>query len=123
MYFMDEMRTAIKQLLSIKTLPVILLLLPVSTALPTQNMPNGADDDAFVKIPAGEFSMGSESGEDNEKRAHRVKISKGFETGKYEVTQAHWEALMGMSYSPLSRQKFSENKVDRCGSIFQAVRR
>jgi hypothetical protein len=26
-------------------------------------------------------------------------------------------------YSPLSRQKFSENKVDRCGSIFQAVRR
>src|SRR5262249_3865179 len=28
-----------------------------------------------------------------------------------------------LRYSPLSRQKFSENKVDRCESIFQAVRR
>jgi formylglycine-generating enzyme required for sulfatase activity len=99
MYFMNEVRTVIKQLLSIKSLPVVLLLLPVSTALPAQNIPKRGDDGAFVKIPAGEFLMGSENGEDNEKPAHRVKISKGLEIGKYEVTQAQWEALMGSNPS------------------------
>src|SRR5215813_3716733 len=46
----------------------------------------------FVKIAPGEFTMGC-SAEDNdcnadEKPAHRVKITKAFEIGKYEVTQA-----------------------------------
>ena len=31
--------------------------------------------------------------------------------------------LSEVRYSPMSRQKFSENKVDRCEPIFQAVRR
>jgi formylglycine-generating enzyme required for sulfatase activity len=96
---MDEMRKAIKQPLLIKSLSLVLLLLPVSAALPAQATPRRADNGAFVKIPAGEFLMGSENGLDNEKPAHRVKISRGFEIGKYEVTQAQWEALMGSNPS------------------------
>lgn len=49
---------------------------------------------SFVKISAGEFMMGSEKGGDNEKPVHRVRISRPFEMGKYEVTQAQWEAVM-----------------------------
>jgi hypothetical protein len=32
-----------------------------------------------------------------------------------------WDRNNTIRYSPLSRPKFSENKVDRCGSVFQAV--
>jgi formylglycine-generating enzyme required for sulfatase activity len=32
---------------------------------------------------------------DNDQPAHRVRITKAFEIGKYEVTQAQWEAVMG----------------------------
>jgi formylglycine-generating enzyme required for sulfatase activity len=43
--------------------------------------------------------MGCSPGEsecgDDEKPAHRVRITRGFEMGKYEVTQAQWEAVMG----------------------------
>jgi formylglycine-generating enzyme required for sulfatase activity len=49
----------------------------------------------FVLIAAGEFLMGSESGDSDEKPVHRVRISKNFYLGKYEVTQAQWHAVMG----------------------------
>lgn len=49
----------------------------------------------LVDIPAGEFLMGSENGEDDEKPAHRVKINYAFKMGKYEVTQAQWQSVMG----------------------------
>ena len=53
----------------------------------------------FVLIPAGTFQMGcsSEAEEcgDDEKPRHSVTISKPFYLGKYEVTQAQWEAVMG----------------------------
>ena len=49
----------------------------------------------FVRIPAGEFMMGSDKGNVGEKPAHRVRISQPFEMGKTEVTQAQWEAVMG----------------------------
>jgi formylglycine-generating enzyme required for sulfatase activity len=48
----------------------------------------------FVRIPAGEFQMGSENDSD-EQPVHRVKISRDFEMGKCEVTQAQWQAVMG----------------------------
>jgi formylglycine-generating enzyme required for sulfatase activity len=53
----------------------------------------------FVNIPAGEFLMGSSNGDRDERPAHRVRISRGFEMGKYEVTQAQWEAVMGSNSS------------------------
>ncbi|MHC4119419.1 MAG: formylglycine-generating enzyme family protein, partial [Planctomycetota bacterium] len=53
----------------------------------------------FVRIPAGSFHMGSPASEegrdDNEGPVHEVRITKSFYLGKYEVTQAQWEAIMG----------------------------
>jgi formylglycine-generating enzyme required for sulfatase activity len=69
----------------------------VSLVLPAQDAPKlkSTNDMAFVKIRAGKFLMGSVSGEENEEPAHRVVISRDFEIGKHEVTQAQWEAVMG----------------------------
>ena len=53
----------------------------------------------FVPVPAGEFMMGSDSGGGDEKPRHRVRITKRFEMGKYEVTQAQWKAVMGANPS------------------------
>jgi formylglycine-generating enzyme required for sulfatase activity len=49
----------------------------------------------FVRIPAGTFQMGSNDGYDYERPVHQVTISQPFELGKYPVTQAQWEAVMG----------------------------
>ncbi len=51
----------------------------------------------FVPINPGEFMMGSNDREayNNEKPVHKVRISKGFYLGKYPVTQAQWERVMG----------------------------
>jgi formylglycine-generating enzyme required for sulfatase activity len=53
----------------------------------------------FVLIPAGTFLMGSPDSyteaNDNEKPVHQVTISQAFYLGKYPVTQAQWEAIMG----------------------------
>lgn len=54
----------------------------------------------LVLIPAGAFLLGSADGAapDNEKPQHRVAmIGKPFYLGKYEVTQAQWQAVMGSS--------------------------
>ena len=48
----------------------------------------------MVYIPPGSFMMGSENGNADEKPVHHVTISNGFYMGKYEVTQAQWQALM-----------------------------
>jgi formylglycine-generating enzyme required for sulfatase activity len=52
------------------------------------------DGSGLVRIPAGEFPMGSASGEADEAPVHRVRIGKDFEIGKFEVTQAQWETVM-----------------------------
>ena len=52
----------------------------------------------FAWIPPGTFQMGSpesEEGRDADEGQHEVTISKGFWMGRYEVTQAEWEAVMG----------------------------
>ncbi len=56
----------------------------------------------FCWCPPGEFMMGSIEGElgrkDNEVQ-HRVKLTKGFWMGKYEVTQKQWTAILGTNPS------------------------
>lgn len=53
----------------------------------------------FIRIQPGEFMMGCSTGDnecdENELPAHRVRIAKTFEMGKYEVTQAQWQSVMG----------------------------
>ena len=49
----------------------------------------------MVAIPAGNFEMGSNSDETNEKPVHRVTIGHAFAMGKTEVTQKQWRAVMG----------------------------
>ena len=55
----------------------------------------------FVWVPAGEFRMGSKSSEgyNDERPVTQVRISQGFYLGKYEVTQAQWQAVMGSNPS------------------------
>jgi formylglycine-generating enzyme len=53
----------------------------------------------LVRIPVGEFGMGSPADEhgrgDDEGPQRRVAISKPFYMGRCEVTQAQWRAVMG----------------------------
>ena len=51
----------------------------------------------FVYVPGGCFQMGSND-YDSEKPVHKVCL-KGFWMGKYEVTQAQWETIMGKNPS------------------------
>ena len=69
----------------------------------------------FVKIAPGEFMMGCVEGDkdclEDEVPTHKVRLTKGFELGKYEVTQAQWEAVMGAGSNP-SETKGPKNPVD-----------
>ena len=69
----------------------------------------------FVKIAPGEFTMGCVPGDkdclEDEVPAHKVRLTKGFEIGKYELTQAQWEAVMGRDSNP-SKNKGPQNPVD-----------
>jgi formylglycine-generating enzyme required for sulfatase activity len=48
----------------------------------------------FVRIPAGQFLMGSEAGDSDEKPTHRVRISDSFYMGKTEVTVRQFRAFV-----------------------------
>ncbi len=56
-------------------------------------------DITMVWIPSGNFMMGAQDNEqdaqDDEYPRHRVTLDYGFWMGKYEVTQAQWEDVMG----------------------------
>lgn len=51
----------------------------------------------FVSVPPGEFVMGStsEQARNDEQPLTTVKITKGFQIGKYELTLEEWELIMG----------------------------
>ena len=55
----------------------------------------------MVVIPAGNFEMGANDGETNEKPVHRVTFAKTFALSKTEVTQSQWKAIMGSNPSLL----------------------
>ncbi len=71
----------------------------------------------LVLLPAGTFTMGSPPGEvyrrddgrfDSEGPQHQVTISHGFYMGKYEVTQAQWQVIMGTT---LAQQRDKRNSL------------
>lgn len=59
----------------------------------------------FVRIEPGEFMMGCSAGDSeckaDERPAHRVRITKRFEIGRYEVTQAQWMRVMNANPSTM----------------------
>ncbi|MGA2255335.1 MAG: formylglycine-generating enzyme family protein, partial [Thermoguttaceae bacterium] len=63
----------------------------------------------MVRIPAGEFLMGSPYSEKDasasEKPQHRVRITKPFYLGRYPVTQEQWQAVMGDNPSTVKDPK------------------
>ena len=48
----------------------------------------------MMRIEGGVFMMGSESGDNEERPVHQVTVE-SFLMGRYEVTQAEWESVMG----------------------------
>ena len=62
---------------------------------------NGRHD--MVVIPKGEFTMGAlendEDADDDERPRHKVTLTRDFLMGKYVVTQALWESVMGSNPS------------------------
>ncbi len=99
----------LRKLLPITQLPRNEAQPPITTAAP-----NVAQDFVssmaleMVRLPGGEFLMGSEE-YDDEKPIHRVKLSP-FHIGKYPVTQAQWKAQM--SDNNPSRFKGDDHPVE-----------
>jgi formylglycine-generating enzyme required for sulfatase activity len=52
----------------------------------------------MIFVKGGVFQMGSNAGDPDERPVHTVILS-DYKIGKYEVTQAHWKAVMGNSPS------------------------
>jgi formylglycine-generating enzyme required for sulfatase activity len=69
---------------------------PAGTDLPSISNSIGMQ---FVLVQPGTFQMGSDDGESDEKPVHAATISKPYYIGKYEVTQAQWQAIMGSNPS------------------------
>ena len=72
-----------------------------TTGDPNPGDPRVFDGVEFVWVPPGQFQMGSTSSEadGDERPLTQVRISRGFWMGKYEVTQAQWQAVMGSNPS------------------------
>jgi len=93
--------------------PVLFLLLPVFLLLweppagaggrkSARRMRTNEFGMAFVKIPEGSFVMGSPVSEDGRQKdevLHKVVIARAFYLQKTEVTQGHWDAVMGSNPS------------------------
>lgn len=71
----------------------------------TYTLPGGVPL-VMVRVPAGTFQMGSPSSERNtyvnEQPVHSVALTSDYYIGKYEVTQAQWQAVMGSNPSYFS---------------------
>src|SRR5579863_7274195 len=84
---------------------LLIFVVVLATLAQNPNPTGGATGVEFVKIAPGEFVMGCSTGDTgctaDEKPAHRVQITKAFEIGKYEVTQAQWKAIMGSNPSTI----------------------
>jgi formylglycine-generating enzyme required for sulfatase activity/streptogramin lyase len=72
----------------------------------------------FVPIPAGDFVMGSDSSLKDEQPPHQVRLTRSFQMGKYEVTQAEWAAVMGpIDLDRSSPEWFSKKPRMRYGEV------
>ena len=87
---------------------------PTTGTLVTLTLPGGVTM-VLMRIPAGNFQMGSNDGSDwswdptVEKPVHTVTFSQAFYMGKFEVTQAQWLAVMGNNPSYFQPPSYSED--------------
>ena len=69
----------------------------------------------MVKVEAGSFNMGAtpemENPWEDEKPVHRVTLTNDYYIGKYEVTQALWQAVMGSNPSNFKGDDLPVEKV------------
>ena len=101
--------------------------LPPTSSNPTAPSPGtqveGPAGIKFVFIQAGQFQMGSENGGLDEQQVHRVVITAPIWMGKYEVTQAEWEAVMGSNPSYFKGRDLPIEKVswDDCQEFIRKL--
>ena len=77
------------------------------------NLPEGAVPLTMALISKGSFYMGDDGGLYNVRPSHQVTITQDFYMGKYEVTQAQWQALMGDNPSWHTEQRGYSNDPNR----------
>ena len=77
----------------------------------TLTLPGGATME-MIYVGPGEFMMGSNNDDSGEKPVHRVRLTKGYWLGKFEVTQKQWQSVMGKNPSKFS----GDNKPVECVS-------
>jgi formylglycine-generating enzyme required for sulfatase activity len=86
---------------------------------PGRTFKDCADCPEMVVIPAGSFRMGDldGGGDEVERPVHDVTIPRPFAVGRYEVTQAEWQAVMGNNPSqfkgprkPVERVSWDDTK-------------
>ena len=80
----------------------------------------------FAWIPPGTFQMGSpesEEGRESNERQHEVTISAGFWMGRYEVTEAEWEAVMGTNPAFPGCSAYCPVNLVRWGDVQEFIRR
>ena len=82
----------------------------------------------MVWIPPGEFVMGSpetetEAGRNDDETQHRVRLTRGFWMGKYEVTQEQWERVIGSNPSEFKGAKNPVENVpwDECQEFIKKL--
>ena len=102
---------------------------PPTITIDLPGLPPEAKPLEMVLIPAGTFTMGCPSTERgyiaaNEWPPHEVTITDAFYMGKYEVTQAHWEAVVGYNPSTFSGPPNHPVKVvswDDCQTFIESL--
>jgi formylglycine-generating enzyme required for sulfatase activity len=86
---------------------------PVSPTPFTEKLPNRVTLE-MVSLPAGQFLMGSPDSDpdawDSEKPPHQVKVN-SFAIGKYPVTQAQYQAVMGTNPSHFKNNSWFKNNL------------
>lgn len=65
----------------------------------------------MIALPAGAFSMGSNTDDPSEKPVHHVTISAPFAIGKYEVTVEQWNACVAANACPKLTPESNTNRT------------
>ncbi len=76
-----------------------------------------------ARIRAGEFVMGSDTGDRFEQPRHRVRITRDFYLMKYEVTQRAWQMVMGSNPSATKGDDLPVENVswDECQTFIRKL--